>query len=181
MPGPDYPWATYLAGAEWRPRPGLHAIHAVVLHARDLSTPEMIAAMRDDHTLAYHYIALPNGAVIQMVPERGYTTHVGKTRQPTMADRYTIAIALDGEPGQATWPIDQVLAVARILSVTLSVRGVVPVRDAASICAPRGRLPEITSWPWVEMQRRILRLSTPIDRLFAAAAAGVDAPDVPGL
>jgi N-acetyl-anhydromuramyl-L-alanine amidase AmpD len=137
-----------------------------VLHARPLDTPEAVGALRDHPTYAYHYVVTETGAVIQLVPERGWTHHTDPTIEPRMCDRRTLAIALSGDPRQTQWPPEQVLGVARILSVIRAVRGHLPVRDAASICAPTGRIHPIDAWPWLDMHRLTIRIATPIDRIY---------------
>ena len=176
MPGPDYPWAVYLTGAVWHIRATVHKINAIIVHARPLDTPESVGALREHPTTAYHYVVTETGAVIQLAPERGWTTHLGPALEAKYEDRKTIGIALSGDPDQSDWPADQVTGTARLLSVIRSVRGHIPVRDAASICKPTGRIPPITAWPWLDMHRQIIRIATPIDRIYDILR---DAPDYP--
>lgn len=166
MPGPDYPWATYITGAAWHPRPSPTRIEAVLLHAVSLRTPEDLIALRERGDAAYHYAVTDTGAVIQMVPERAWCTAVGRTTRPCYADKRVIHIALDGHPEQPLWPDDQVLACARVVGVLWSVRGRLPVRDAGNVARPHGRLPLIASWPWLQFHELIPRLETPIDVIY---------------
>ena len=168
MPGPDYPWATYLPGAIWQPRPGNAAIKAVVLHARHTQSPEQLAALRGDPAASYHYLVTASGGVVQFVPERGMTAAIGRVVHNAPRDRFCIHVCLQGDPQQLTWPDDQVAAVSRLLSVIVSTRGAMPVRDAANLAAPRGRFAELSAWPWIDMLRRVIRLDTPIERIYAA-------------
>jgi hypothetical protein len=176
MPGPDYPWALYIPGANWTRRGRSHEIRAVILHARSLQNPADLDHLRRSTGDAFHYVVTAPGAVIQMVPEGGYCHHTDPVTNPKLRDYWTLAIAVDGDPRQLDWPIDQVIAVAHILTITFSVRGVVPVRDAASIAKPKGRILPITAWPWLLMQRNILRVHEPIGDLFDRAAAGIPPP-----
>jgi hypothetical protein len=176
MPGPDYPWATYLQGAIWQPRTPPPTIKAVILHARDLSTPAAIAQLRQDLRRAYHYLVTSAGHVLQMIPERGWAPHVGRTRRGAFPDHHTISICLDGLPHQPHWPTEQVAAVAAVLSITFSVRGQIPVRDAGNCCAPTGRIPTLDAWPWLDMAGRILRIDTPIDRIYSMMLDAQDPP-----
>jgi len=166
MPGPDYPWATYITGAKWADRPSPTRIDAVLLHAVSLRSAEDLIALRERGDTAYHYAVTETGAVVQMAPERGWCRAVGKTTRPCYSDKRVIHIAIDGAPDQAEWPDDQVLAVARIVGVIWAVRGRLPVRDAGNVARPQGRIPEITAWPWLHMHQLIPRLETPIDIIY---------------
>ena len=168
MPGPDYPWATYIPGAQWSPRPGNAAIKAIALWAEPLHTPELVATLRLTPRRAYHYVVTAEGGVIQLVPERGMTSRLTSPRPGGLRDRYLIHIALDGTCDQAEWPIAQVSAVAALLSVITSVRGAMPVRDAFNLSRACDDIREISAWPWLAMVQRVIRLDTPIDRIYAA-------------
>jgi len=173
MPGPDYPWATYIPAGTWKPRQPHFRLTAVVLHARPLGTPEAVDQLIHDRTSAYHYIVTSTGAIIQTVPERGYAHHLGKPTSPRLGDHRTISICLDGNALTDPWPGDQVLATSRILSVLFSTRGPLPVHDAATICSPPGRIAPIHAWPWLQMHARVIRLDTPLQRIYDAMAAGL--------
>jgi hypothetical protein len=181
LPGPDYPWATWLSGHPWRPRPNTTTIAAVVLHARPLPTPDDVAALLAERSSGYHYIVLRNGAILQLAPDRGWMPHCYKITRGSPPDHRTIAICLDGAPDQPSWPPDQVTSIAHVLSITYSVRGHLPVRDAGTIAAPLGRIPQLTSWPWLDMQRAIIRLDTPLHEIYNAMLdATLDTlPDLP--
>lgn len=183
MPGPDYPWATYIPGGTWQPRRrGARATqsrkgpqvppHSIVLHARLLDSPERIAALKADPDFGTHYVVCVSGAVIQLIPERGWCRHAGPVTVPVFSDPRSIAITLVGLPDQPSWPLDQVAAVARILSVIFSVHGHLPTADAGSIAAPPGRIHPIDAWPWLEMHARVLKLATPIERIYDAMLRG---------
>ena len=171
MPGPDYPWATYIPGAVWEPRPARHDLRAIVLHARPLDTPAKLQQLRGAKTGSVHYVITESGAVIQLIPHRGWCRHVGRTHDRRLSDQYTIAIALDGDPHRPSWVDHQVLAAARVISVIWSTHGHLPVRDAGNLASPAGRIPRIEAWPWLEMLSRTLRLDTPIDRIYDAMLA----------
>lgn len=177
MPGPDYPWSTYIPGAQWCPRPGNAAIRAVALWAQLLDTPEQIAELRLTPDAAYHYVITREGGVIQLVPERGMTRRLTSPRKGAPRDRFLIHICLSGHPQQPAWPPDQVTAVARLLSVIVSVRGAMPVRDGANLSRAGAQAHELTAWPWLDMVRQIIRLDTPIEHIYQAML-GADYPDL---
>lgn len=176
MPGPDYPWCLYFPGAQWKPRLTPSRIRSVVLHAADLPSPEALQQLIQTKPSAYHYVVTTTGAIIQLVPERGWTPALGPARTAAYADPRSIAIALDGDPQRPIWPDDQILGLSRLLSVVFSVRGQLPVRDAHNVSRFPHRFTELLSFPWHDMSSRIVRLDTPLDRLHDAAAAGADPP-----
>jgi hypothetical protein len=176
MPGPDYPWAQYFPGATWRPRVTPSRIQSVVVHGRSLNSPQALQHLLDTQPSAYHYVVTAPGAIIQLIPERGWTPALGPARTALYADPRSIAIALDCAENQPEWPPDQTLGLSRLLSVIFSVRGVLPVRDAHNVSKFPHRFPELRTFPWHDLHARIVRLDTPLDRLHDAAAQGADPP-----
>lgn len=156
---PDYPTAIVRPAIGFRARKRGATIQSIILHSSDGREAGDINELTTHRNKSCHYYIARSRRVYQFVRESHCAFHAGLTASISWCNDRSIGIELEHLDGLESWPEDQVVEVAALITHIRRGRGPLPVLSHYAVALPKGRKIDPRGFPWSRLSFFVARAS----------------------